>query len=67
MRQFCVHCHHAVQHVEGGSWWCRRPRPEAIDLVTGEERVDLCTLQRARESDDHCGPEGKFFIAKEPF
>lgn len=37
---------------------------EEVSIVTGERRVDYCTVERIKVRDKHCGPEAKRFVQK---
>ena len=70
--KLCKNCKHCTPYIgaTGIVLWnistCNRPnRKIVIDLVGGEEEKTHCSAQRYQDWVDSCGPDGKYFEAKE--
>lgn len=73
MTKFCVNCRHSRQPVHEGTdpkdyTRCVYTYPGEVDLVTGEPRKQqfmYCCSLRDSMSERNCGPDARFFEAKE--
>lgn len=72
MSKFCVNCRHSVQPPAGFDLKeytkCMYSYPGQVDLVTGEpkrQRYQYCAVLRETQDEKCCGPDARFFEAKE--
>ena len=64
---FCKDCQFCeAQDSINMYWTCNCPKNEGVvSPLTGEVVHEITTCSILRKNDDHCGPIGKWFKAKE--
>jgi len=63
MTNVCFNCKHVLPHhlstKLNDNAVCQKTK--TIDLVTGENSYNFCSVERKSSREDACGKEGKFF------
>lgn len=63
---FCVNCKHMVKSSTDETMFAKCARTKTNDPVSGDPHFTFCSTERTEWSASvHCGPDGKYFEAKE--